>query len=258
MAINAPVVEWYNVNSTTPNRTNTEKVAQPYDFGIIDAGYVPTPADYYSFLIWNNRNNKTEDAPQMEEVTIGVKDSTGGNGNIAGNEVWAINDTVKWFYAKVDTLNETDANFAMIGANLTKSIGTTGSTTNPYSKNAVTWSASKAVSVGDVIKPTSSNGYVYKVKATGTTGVTEPSWVASVGVEVTDNDVTFEAIRILNTPTASNIILGGANSSDPTANPSWRTESAGNFAQVTLKIEAPITARSGRQDLKLRVSYRYI
>lgn len=253
----APIVEWYNVDRITPSNTNKVMVAQPYDFGIIDAGYIPTPADYYSFLIWNNRN-RMEDAPQMEEVTIGVKDSKGGNGDTAGNEVWAINDTVKWFYAKVDSLGEKDGDFKPIGATITKPIGTNGTTTNPYSKNAVTWSTGKAINVGDVIKPVSSNGFVYRATTSGTTGASEPVWIASVGVEVTDNDVKYEAIRILNTPTAKNIILGGANSSDPTKNSQWNTESAGNFVQVTLKIEAPPTARSGRQDLKLRVSYRYI
>lgn len=254
MALNSPVVSWRNVDKINPANSNTAIVTQPYDWGVIDAGYTPTPADYYSFLIWNNYNNSSENAPQMEEVTIGVKDALGGNGNTIGQEVWAINDVNKWFYVKVDSLGETDANFAQIGAEITKSIGTNGSTTNPLGKTASTWIASNAYVVDNVVKPTTDNGYIYKVTTAGTSDATEPTWTTSEGAIVTDGTVEYEAIPKVKTPTANNIILGGINNSNPATNAQWKTESAGNFVQVTLKIEAPLTARSGRQDIKLRVN----
>ncbi|MFF3150986.1 hypothetical protein ACFVRU_57200, partial [Streptomyces sp. NPDC057927] len=236
MTINVPVVEWYNVDKVNAANTNTMVVSQPYDFGIIDAGYTPTPADYYSFLVWNNRNNTTDNAPQMEEVTIGVKDSTGGNGNASGQEVWAINGVNKWFYAKVESLGETDAKFAQIGADLTKPIGTTGSTTNPLSKSATTWITGTTYVVGKVVKPVTDNGYIYKVVTAGKTGTSEPTWTKVEGGKVTDGTVEYETILKVKKPTGNNIILGGTNSSDPKTNANWATESAGNFARVTLKI----------------------
>lgn len=249
--LNSPVVSWYNVDLVNSANSNTNQIAQPYDFGVVDAGYVPTPSDYYSFLIWNNRNSMDE-APKMEEVTIGVKDMNGGNGDTVGSEVWAINGTTKWFWAKVDTLGETDSDFAQIGADLSKPIGTTATTTHPDVASAVTWNASTSYVVGDIIKPTSDNGYIYKVTTGGTTGTTEPTWATVEGDAVlADGTVEYVTIKKTDTPSANNIILGGAN--DGTI-----ANAGGNFAQVTLKIEVPLDATAGRQDFKLRTSYRYV
>lgn len=260
MTLLAPVVEWYNVDKTNPINTNTVPVAQPFDFGVIDAGYTPVPSDYYSFIIFNNRNNLNENAPQMEEVTIGVRDSGGGLGTESGKEVWAINGATKWFYAKVDSLGETDANFAQIGAELTKPIGagTTNSTTNPNASKAVAWASSHAYLEGDVVKPTVDNGFIYIAKADGTSDVSQPTWSTNENTNTVDGSVEWIPAKKVKAPTANNIILGGVNSSNPAVNPNWATESAGNYSKVTLKLEAPLDARSGRQDTKVRVSFRYI
>lgn len=251
MAISAPQVTWYNVDKVNPTNSNTVKIAQPYDFGIVDAGYTPTPNDYYSFLIWNNRGEKVDNAPQMEEVTIGIKDADGGNGSTVGKEVWAINGTTKWFWAKVDSLGQTDADFAQIGANLTKPIGTTKSTIYPDSDKAIVWTANKVVSAGEIYTPTVDNGFVYKAKTAGTTGATQPTWSLVEEEVKTDGTVEFIAYKKSKKPSASNIILGGVN--DGTM-----TNAGGNFAQVTMSIQAPLDAKSGKQSMKLRVSYRYV
>lgn len=247
MTLSAPVVSWFNVDKVNSTNSNTVQIAQPYDFGVVDAGYVPTSSDYYSFLIWNNRMNTTEGAPQMEEVTIGIKDMNGGNGDTVGSEVWAINGTTKWFWAKVDSLSETDANFAQIGADLAKPIGTTASTEHPDVPVAVAWGASVAKVVGDVVKPITDNGYIYKVTVGGTTGTTEPVWSTIEGATQTDGTVTYEVIKKLHTPSLTNILLGGVN--DGTM-----AKAGGNFSQVTLKAEIPLDAKAGRQDFKLRVN----
>ena len=248
--LTAPVVEWYNVDRVNPINTNTSVIAQPYDFGIVDAGYIPTPNDYYSFLIWNNRDTMDR-APQMEDVTIGVKDMSGGNGSTVGQEVWAINGNVKWFWAYVDSIGETDANFAQIGATLTKPIGTNGTTTHPDVANAITWSASQSKSVGDVVQPAVDNGFIYKAVAGGTTDTAQPTWSTVQGDIVVDGGVQYEAIQKSNTPSANSIILGGEN--DGTL-----ANASGNFARITMKVEVPLSAQSGRQDFKLRTSYRYV
>lgn len=249
--ITAPVVSWYNVDKVNPANSNTIQIAQPYDFGVVDAGYTPTPEDYYSFLIWNNRNNKTDNAPQMEEVSIGIKDTDGGNGNTVGKEVWAINGDTKWFWAKVESLEETDADFAQIGASLTKPIGTTGETTHPSVGNATEWVASKAYVVGDIVVPTADNGFMYKAVTAGTTDATQPTWATVEGEITIDGTIEFEAVKKIKSPSANNVILGGVN--DGTL-----ANAGGNYSLVTLKIEIPLDARSGRQDMKLRTSYRYV
>lgn len=248
--LSAPVVSWYNVDRVTPVNTNTIQVAQPYDFGVVDAGYVPTPADYYSFLIWNNRKS-ADNAPQMEDVTIGVKDMNGGNGNEVGTEVWSINGETKWFWAKVESLGQSDSEFAMIGGDLTKPIGTNKKTVHPDGVVAVVWVASTTFTLGQVIKPTVDNGFVYKITKGGQTGVTQPTWNTVIGGTLTDGTIEYIAVKKEVTPTANNIILGGAN--DGTL-----ANAGGNFAQLTLKIAVPLDARSGRQNMKLRTSYRYI
>jgi len=54
------------------------------------------------------------------------------------------------------------------------------------------WAASTAYNVGDVVRPTSRNGFVYVCTAAGTSGSSEPSWPTTAGQTVTDNDITWE------------------------------------------------------------------
>ena len=57
---------------------------------------------------------------------------------------------------------------------------------------ATAWSASTALSVGNIIAPTSANaGLFFKVTVAGTTGSSEPAWVTSIGDVVYDNNVQY-------------------------------------------------------------------
>lgn len=65
---------------------------------------------------------------------------------------------------------------------------------SPKVKRASTWSANRAVSVGEFLAPTVDNGYRYPVTKAGTTGSTEPTWAipSTLSVRTTpDNTVTF-------------------------------------------------------------------
>ena len=251
MMLKAPVISWWNVDFENEANTNKYEIQQPYDFGIVNAGHEPEEQEYYRFLIWNNRNSN-EYAPPAEDIKLQVRDRDGGLGNTIGREVWAINGDVKWFHAYCESLGETSANFTQIGGEEAKPIGTAGTTVHPDADKAVTWNASTSYDLYDLVKPTNSNGFIYQVIQAGVTGETEPSWSTTDLNEVEDGTIVFRAIRIERTPPVANRdrILGGENDGS-------LANASGNFARVVLKIKVPLDAVAGRQDIKLRTSYRF-
>lgn len=56
---------------------------------------------------------------------------------------------------------------------------------------SVTWTASTAYSVGQIVVPTTSNGYVYRVSVAGTSAASAPTFPTTVGETVTDGGVTW-------------------------------------------------------------------
>lgn len=60
---------------------------------------------------------------------------------------------------------------------------------------ATAWTASTALSLGDVVKPNTLTGHYYKVVGAGTTGTTEPTWTISANVSVSDGTVTYNKIE---------------------------------------------------------------
>lgn len=57
--------------------------------------------------------------------------------------------------------------------------------------NPSAWQASTAYAVGDVVQPTTSNGFKYECTAAGTTGAGEPTWPTTKGNTVVDGGVTW-------------------------------------------------------------------
>jgi len=55
-----------------------------------------------------------------------------------------------------------------------------------------TWAASTSYNVGDIVIPTTANGYYYVCTVAGTSDSTECTWPTKVGEKVTDNTVTWE------------------------------------------------------------------
>jgi len=68
--------------------------------------------------------------------------------------------------------------------------------TNYYQAcNPDEWQASTTYNVGDVVRPTTRNGFVYVCTVAGTTGSSEPSWPTNAGDTITDNEITWEAVE---------------------------------------------------------------
>lgn len=54
-----------------------------------------------------------------------------------------------------------------------------------------TWGASIAYGVKERVVPVARNGYVYKVTAAGTSGLTQPTWPTTIDATVTDGSVVW-------------------------------------------------------------------
>jgi len=59
------------------------------------------------------------------------------------------------------------------------------------------WSASTAKVIGDVVHPTTPNGYIYKATQAGNTGQAEPIWTAEQNVSINDGSVIYQSERLL-------------------------------------------------------------
>lgn len=245
-----PIVSWYEgINSTD------HEVKDVVKFGTVDAD---TDSPQKTFYIWNNRNGD-EDVPNMEEVTFTTRDRLGGTGDTQGNIVEAVRDN--WFQVRVDSLDETG--FTPVGkggvgtANPSgvKAVGTTGSTLNPNAAQAKVWQESTAFAEGEYIKPTTDNGFIYKVTVMGTSGDSEPNWVMNEGAVVTDGTVEYVAVKIYKTPGKQEILGVQNNVSDDGSD---AENAGGNFVQITVYAEVPITASAGKNELVQRISYRYV
>lgn len=56
------------------------------------------------------------------------------------------------------------------------------------------WAASTAFAAGDIVRPTTGNGFVYRAQVSGTTAGLQPTWPTTIGDEVTDSGVTWTCI----------------------------------------------------------------
>lgn len=70
-------------------------------------------------------------------------------------------------------------------------------------RSAATWASTTAyderqagdAKIGDIVEPTTPNGYWYEATVGGTSGASEPTWPTTVGDTVTDGTVTWTCVR---------------------------------------------------------------
>ncbi len=245
---NAPIVSWYEGTNE-----KTSEVVSTVNYGTVDADSVsPTKV----FYIWNNRAG-SDDCSKMEEVTFTTRDRMGGLGD--SPVVEAVRDN--WFNVRVDSLSELSflpvgkGGVGTLNSSGVKALGTNGTTTNKNASTAIVWSASTPLTLGAYVQPTTANGFIYQVVTAGITDGTEPSWVTVESNSVIDGTVEFISIKIEKSPSTMEI-LGYAN--DTLANGSNANLAGGNFVQVSVYADVPITASAGKNLLVQRVSYRYV
>lgn len=105
----APAVSWFYANNTS--------VFNDWQIGVVDAGGAPSPE--LNILVWNNRGNTTDPAPDMTATTFTTKDNGGGD---TGPLI-----TGTWTKLKCNTKSGDD--FTSIGGTVMKSIKAGGSVT---------------------------------------------------------------------------------------------------------------------------------
>lgn len=243
---NPPIPSWYENTNSKAN-----EVTSIVSFGQIDAD---TVSPNRTFFFWNNYGG-LQDVATMEDVTFTVRDRNGGLGDTVGQVMEFVRDN--WTEVRCDSLSESAFKAVGKGGSGTSNpsgvhpLGTTGSTKNVNFDTASAWTATAPLSLDAYVKPTIDNGFIYKVVTAGTTGATEPSWLATEGLLTEDDSVTFQAIPIDKTPEA-NQILGLANNTLPDG--SNASDAAGNFVELTTRINAPLSASSGRQAGSYRVN----
>lgn len=250
MAIEKPVVTWYEGTNTTSTEVKTR-----VNYGQVNADDVSLPKTHF---LWNNRGG-TEDAPKMEDVTFTTRDLSGGDGTTAGNEVEAVKNN--WFQGKVDSLNQTSftpvgrGGVGTVNPSGVLKLGTLGTTTNVNAATATVWTADATLSLNQYIKPTLGNGFIYKVTKAGVAGNVEPVWLTTENLIVNDGTAILTAVLIDKKP-AEQEILGLANNTLPDG--SNATAAGGNFVQLTTVVDVPSDATSGKNILKFRANFRYV
>jgi len=122
---------------------------------------------------------------------------------LAAKENWS-SDAIKMALVTAQSFNfDSDQYFDVATAHYTEVAAGNGYTTGGVALTSLSvtytaansWSAtaatSTAYSIGQVVKPSGGNGYLYQCVAAGTSGGSAPTWGTTIGALTTDNTVTW-------------------------------------------------------------------
>ena len=103
--------------------------------------------------------------------------------------------------------------------------------------DATAWAAGTAYSVGDTVKPTTENGYIYRCTSAGTSDSAEPSWPTVFSNTVVDSGATWECWSY-NTSEDEIILEGGYAGPQTLDNQVLTEDEADNMSELTFDNEA--------------------
>ena len=114
--------------------------------------------------------DEAQDSPTWSELFVGRVDSI----NLADGENL--------------TLECRDANVAVLADSFFERERLYSLTPSAYAyqKGCLIWAPGEAQIIGDLLVPSTLNGYLYRCTTAGTTGATEPTWPVAVGATVSD------------------------------------------------------------------------
>lgn len=246
----APKISWYESSNE-----DASKVTGVVDYGVTNADDDSVTKTFY---IWNNRAG-ADDCVKAEDIKFTTRDRLGGLGDSSGNIVEAVKDN--WFKVRVDSMDE--VNFTKVGkggvgsGNVSglKEIGTKGSTKNLNADTAIPHSTSLVVSLNEYIKPTTPNGFIYQVTMAGTMDSVEPTWLLTEGFIVESGTAQLTAVPIEKTPNAGELLGMANNTLEDGSN---AADAGGNFAEISVYAEVPVTASSGLNQLTHKIFYKHL
>lgn len=91
-----------------------------------------------------------------------------------------------------DVTNEVSGTGYSAGGATLASVAVTYTAANSW---ATAWAAATTYAAGDIVRPVSGNGYVYRAQGAGASHAsTEPTWPTVIGDEVADNAVTWTCV----------------------------------------------------------------
>lgn len=147
---------------------------------------IPTSANGYVYLSTDNGTSSPTE-PTWPTTVGDTVDDNGGASALVTNHAYSAGDfliptTANGYYYKCTTNGTSAAN----EPTWPKIEG--GTVTD---NNSPAWAASTAYAVGDMIVPTTANGYNYECTTAGTSGTAEPTWSTTVGDTTSDGSAVW-------------------------------------------------------------------
>lgn len=96
------------------------------------------------------------------------------------------------FWSDVDAHEITGTGYTVGGDTLT----TVALSVTTGTAWGTSWASGVPTNIGDILRPTAANGFVYQASTAGTTGVAQPIWPTIFGETVIDNGIVWTCIGI--------------------------------------------------------------
>lgn len=124
------------------------------------------------------------------------------------------------------------------------------------------WAASTAYSLGDLVIPTTPNGYKYKVTTAGTSDGSEPTWPTTLGATVADGTVVWTCLSATHPITEIKLATSSGGLAGATGGAALNLGTAissgtSNYVEVHIRITNAVTSvnsNTGFPELALAIN----